>query len=228
MVRLEGITKSFRYRGRSKFVASDVTFDIPRGQAVGLLGRNGSGKSTLMQIIAGAIAPDAGTIKIEGSVSWPVGFQGSFHRDLSGAQNAKFLARIYGVDTKTFLEFVYDFSELGSAFYQPLRMYSSGMRSRLGFGCSMGIHFDTYLIDEVTAVGDGAFRAKSEKIFQERLKHSGALFVSHNPGEVERLCSSVVVLENGVASQYFNMAKGIDRHNKNLKYHAPDGSIITD
>jgi capsular polysaccharide transport system ATP-binding protein len=228
VVRLERVTKSFWYRGREKFVARNVNFEIPRGHAVGLLGRNGSGKSTLMQIISGAILPDSGEIKIEGTVSWPVGFQGSFHRDLTGAQNAKFLARIYGVDTETFLEFVADFSELGPAFHQPLRMYSSGMRSRLGFGCSMGIHFDTYLIDEVTAVGDGAFRAKSEAVFRDRLKHSGALFVSHNTAEVERLCSSVVVLENGVASHYFDVAKGIERHEKNLKYHASDGTVISD
>jgi capsular polysaccharide transport system ATP-binding protein len=226
MVRLERVTKSFWYRGRQKFVARNINFEIPRGRAVGLLGRNGAGKSILMQMITGAVLPDQGEVKIEGSVSWPVGFAGSFHRDLTGAQNAKFLARVYGVDTDEFLDFVLKFSELGAAFYQPMRMYSSGMRSRLGFGCSMGIHFDTYLIDEVTAVGDGAFRAKSENIFRDRLKHSGALFVSHNIGEVERLCDSVVVLENGKASHYLDMAKGIERHVKNLKYHAPDGTLL--
>ena len=223
MVRLECVTKSFWYRGREKYVARDINFEIPRGHSVGLLGRNGAGKSTLMQIITGAVLPDRGTVEIEGSVSWPVGFAGSFHRDLTGAQNAKFLARAYGIDTQDFLAFVLEFSELGPAFYQPMRMYSSGMRSRLGFGCSMGIHFDTYLIDEVTAVGDGAFRAKSESIFQDRLRHSGALFVSHNVEEVRRLCDSVVVLENGEANHYFNVDKGIERHLKNLKYHGAEG-----
>ncbi len=226
MVRIKNITKSFRYRGTRKFIARNLSFDIPRGQAVGLLGRNGAGKSTMMQIISGAILPDSGSIEIEGSVSWPVGFQGSFHRDLTGAQNARFLARIYAVDTEEFLDFVQDFSELGAQFYQPLRMYSSGMRSRLGFACSMGIHFDTYLIDEVTAVGDGAFRAKSEAIFKDRLRTSGALFVSHNTGEVARVCTSVVVLENGEASHYHDVAQGIDRHERNLKYRAPDGSML--
>jgi capsular polysaccharide transport system ATP-binding protein len=226
MVRLEHVTKAFRYRGVTNFVANDVSFEIPRGTAVGLLGRNGAGKSTLMQMIAGTILPDSGSITLEGSVSWPVGFMGSFHRDLSGAQNALFLARVYGVDTEEFIDFVHDFSELGSQFHQPFRMYSSGMRSRLGFACSMGIHFDTYLIDEVTAVGDGAFRAKSEAIFKDRLQRSGALFVSHNVNDVIRLCRSVVVLENGVASHYHDIAKGVDRHEKNLKYYAPDGTML--
>lgn len=226
MVRLEAINKRFRYRGVMNYVARDVSFEIRRGRAVGLVGRNGAGKSTMMQMIAGSILPDTGQIHIEGSVSWPVGFQGSFHKDLTGMQNAKFLARVYGVDTEEFLDFVQEFSELGAQFHQPFRMYSSGMRSRLGFACSMGIHFDTYLIDEVTSVGDGAFRAKSEAVFKDRLRHSGALFVSHSPGEVARLCDSVVVLENGIASHYHDVAKGLERHEKNLKYHSPDGKII--
>jgi len=222
MIRLENVSKAFRYRGIVKHVARDVSFQITPGRAVGLLGRNGAGKSTMMSMLAGLIEPDSGQIHIEGSVSWPVGFQGSFHRDLTGAQNALFLARVYGVDTEEFLDFVEDFAELGAHFNQPMRMYSSGMRSRLGFACSMGIRFDTYLIDEVTAVGDGAFKAKSEAIFLDRLQRSGALFVSHNTAEVARLCHSVVVLEKGVASHYHDVEKGIDRHLKNLKYQPPD------
>ena len=145
MIRLINVNKTFHLGTATKTIARNVSFEIPRGKSIALLGRNGAGKSTLMQMIAGSVQPDSGQIQIEGSVSWPVGFQGSFHRDLTGAQNAKFLARVYGVDTEELLDFVADFAELGAHFYQPVRTYSSGMRSRLGFACSMGIHFDTAL-----------------------------------------------------------------------------------
>lgn len=221
MVRLENVCKTFRMPGMIKVVADNVSMTIPRGKAVALLGRNGAGKSSLLEMISGAMEPDSGRIVIEGTVSWPVGFIGSFHNDLTGAQNTRFLARIYGVDSDELVDFVEDFAELGGHFRQPLRTYSSGMRSRLGFGCSMGIHFDTYLIDEVTSVGDGAFREKSEAMFLDRLQTSGALYVSHGMSSVRKLCDAGAVLENGKLSYYENLDKAIDRHERNLRYRTP-------
>jgi capsular polysaccharide transport system ATP-binding protein len=221
MVRLENVSKSFRGRGMTKVVADRVSLTIPRGKSVGLLGRNGAGKSCLLEMIAGAMDPDSGRIVIEGTVSWPVGFMGSFHADLTGAQNARFLARVYGVDSGELIDFVADFAELGGHFHQPVRTYSSGMRSRLGFACSMGIHFDTYLVDEVTSVGDGAFKEKSEAMFLDRLQSSGALFVSHSMGSVRRVCDAGAVLENGKLSYYENLEKAIDLHERNLRYRTP-------
>ncbi|MEP0091076.1 MAG: ATP-binding cassette domain-containing protein [Paracoccaceae bacterium] len=133
---------------------------IQAGRAVGLLGRNGAGKSSLLQMIAGTMRPSKGSIDIGGTVSWPVGFAGSFHGDLTGLQNTRFVARIYGVETNQLVAFVEDFAELGHHFRLPFRSYSQGMRARLGFAMSMGIGFDFYLIDEVTSVGDAAFREK--------------------------------------------------------------------
>ena len=221
MVRLENISKSFRTRGMTKVIADAVSLTIPRGKSVGLLGRNGAGKSSLLEMIAGAMDPDSGRIVIEGTVSWPVGFMGSFHADLTGAQNTRFLARVYGVDSGELIDFVADFAELGGHFHQPVRTYSSGMRSRLGFACSMGIHFDTYLVDEVTSVGDGAFKEKSEAMFLDRLQSSGALFVSHSMGSVRRVCDAGAVLENGKLSYYENLEKAIDLHERNLRYRTP-------
>lgn len=218
MIRLVNVNKTFHLGAASKTVAQDVTFDIPRGRSIALLGRNGAGKSTLMQMIAGAIQPDSGRIEITGSVSWPVGFQGSFHRDLTGAQNARFLARVYGVETDDLLDFVADFAELGAHFHQPVHTYSSGMRARLGFACSMGIRFDTYLVDEVTAVGDGAFKRKSEALFLDRIRESGALFVSHSMGDIRRVCDAGVVLEQGKLYYYGSVEKAIERHERNLRY----------
>ena len=138
---------------------------FPTGAVVGLLGRNGAGKTTLMQMIAGTMEPTSGRILSDGSISYPVGFAGSFHRDLTGAQNTRFVARIYGIDTEALVAFVEDFAELGKHYHLPFRTYSAGMRARLAFGVSMGIPFDFYLIDEVTAVGDANFREKSREVF---------------------------------------------------------------
>ncbi|MEO0678734.1 MAG: ABC transporter ATP-binding protein, partial [Pseudomonadota bacterium] len=120
------------------------------------------------QIIAGTMHADRGRVVSDGSISWPVGFAGSFHPDLTGAQNVRFIARVYGVDTEALVDFVEDFAELGPHFHAAVRTYSAGMKSRLTFGTSMGVQFDTYLIDEVTAVGDAAFRKKSQKLFLAR------------------------------------------------------------
>lgn len=162
MIRLLNVRKSFSLKGGRKIIANGITFDFPSGKSVALLGRNGAGKSSMLNMIAGSMQPDEGQINITGTISWPVGFAGSFHNDLSGAQNVLFLARVYGVDTQELLDFVLDFSELGKHFDQPVRAYSSGMKSRLAFGVSMGIHFDTYLVDEITAVGDAAFKEKAK------------------------------------------------------------------
>lgn len=218
VVRLENVSKTFHLGRATKTILKNASIELPAGKSIALLGRNGAGKSSLLQMIAGALQPDRGEIITTGSISWPVGFMGSFHRDLTGAQNAKFLARVYGVDTTELLEFVADFAELGAHFHQPIRTYSSGMRSRLGFACSMGIHFDFYLVDEVTAVGDQAFREKSEAMFLDRMRTSGALFVSHSLGDIQRVCDAGLVLEGGVLSYYGSVEKAIDRHRKNLRY----------
>lgn len=221
MVRLENVSKTFHLKGATKTIVRNVSFEVPKGRAIALLGRNGAGKSSLLQMIAGTMQPDQGQIITTGSISWPVGFQGSFHKDLTGAQNTKFLARVYGVDTGELLDFAADFAELGAHFHQPVRTYSSGMRSRLGFACSMGIHFDTYLIDEVTAVGDVAFKKKSEALLLERLQTSGAIFVSHSMGSVRRICDAGIVLEGGELFYYGSVGKAIDRHERDMKYKKP-------
>ena len=107
--------------------------------------------------------------------------RGSFHPDLTGAQNVRFVARIYGIDTDALIAYVEDFAELGDFMDMPVRSYSSGMRARLAFGMSMGIAFDWYLVDEITAVGDTAFKEKSLAVFKHRLKDAGLLMTSHSP-----------------------------------------------
>ncbi len=169
-----------------------------------------------MRMIAGSMEPTSGRILATGTISYPVGFAGSFHPELTGAQNTRFVARIYGIDTAELTAFVEDFAELGAHFHLPFRTYSSGMKSRLSFGVSMGIPFDTYLIDEVTSVGDAAFRAKSSAVFAERMKTAGALFVSHSEAAVRRLCTMAAVLENGRMTLYDDLDAAFEHHNANM------------
>lgn len=216
MIRLENLTKAYWLGGRQKVVADNISATFPTGTSVALLGRNGAGKSSLLRMIAGTMDADYGRITSDGTISWPVGFAGSFHRDLTGAQNTRFIARVYGVDTDALADFVEDFAELGPHFYMPFRTYSSGMRSRLSFGVSMGIRFDTYLVDEVTSVGDASFKMKSRAVFLERVRTSGAIVVTHSMKMVRRLCTAGAVLESGQLSFYDDIEAAIAHHEANL------------
>ncbi len=216
MIRLENLTKIYRLHGRQKTVADNLSMVFPTGVPVALLGRNGAGKSTLLRIIAGLEDPSSGRVVSTGSISWPVGFSGSFHPDLTGQQNVRFVGRIYGVDTDELSEFVEDFAGLGAHYRLPFRSYSSGMRSRLAFGVSMGIAFDTYLVDEVTSVGDAAFRARSAEVFNERMKAAGAIVVTHSMEQVRQLCTAAAVLEDGRIHYYEDLEAGIAHHNRNM------------
>jgi capsular polysaccharide transport system ATP-binding protein len=214
MIRFDNLSKSFWVQGTRKVVIDNLNMTLPTGHSLALLGRNGAGKSILLQMIAGTMRADSGSIVSDGTISWPVGFGGSFHRELTGAQNIRFIARIYGVDTDSLLGFVEDFAELGKHFHMPVRSYSSGMRSRLAFGASMGIRFDTYLVDEVTAVGDKIFKRKSHAIFTERVKTSSAILVSHSMDQVRAICNAGVVLEAGRLYYFEDLEEAIDLHDR--------------
>ncbi|NPD14625.1 ABC transporter ATP-binding protein [Xinfangfangia sp. D13-10-4-6] len=218
MIRLENLTKVFRTpSGGRKIVADHINAVFPTGVSVALMGRNGAGKSTLMDLISGSIRPTHGRVVTTGTVSWPVGFAGSFHADLSGSQNTRFIARTYGVDSEELLKYVQDFAELGDHFYAPVRTYSAGMRSRLAFGVSMGVPFDTYLVDEVTSVGDTAFREKSKAYFLSRMQSAGAIFVSHSTAQVREFCQTGAVLEKGRLRYFEDLEEAIHVHETNMK-----------
>lgn len=217
MIRFENVTKRYVTEGQEKTVVENMNLVVPTGRSVGLLGRNGAGKSTLLRMISGTTDPTSGRIVTQGLVSWPVGFAGSFHPDLTGLQNCRFIARIYGVDTDELAQFVEEFAGLGMHFRLPLRSYSSGMRSRLAFGVSMGIAFDIYLVDEITAVGDAAFRERSDRLFQARLKNAGAVVCSHSMGQIRLLCDSGLVLDEGQAYFYADLDDAIAHHEENMR-----------
>lgn len=217
MIRLENATKIARMKGIAKPVLSNASLTLRRGNSVGLLGRNGAGKSTLLRIIAGTLSLDSGRIVREGKISWPLGFQGSFQSSMTGEQNVRFVARIYGVDTEELVDYVAEFADLGAFFRAPVRSYSSGMKARLAFGVSMGVKFDYYLVDEITAVGDAIFKKKCHEVFRDRLRDSDVIMVSHSISTIREYCNSGVVLENGRLTYYDDVEDAVRVHNKNMK-----------
>lgn len=209
MIKLHNLCKAFSAKGGRKVVADNINITFPHNKAIAVLGRNGAGKSTLLKMISNTMDPDSGWIERQGSISWPVGFAGSFHPELTGLQNTRFIARVYGVDSDELVDFVRAFSGLDRYFFLPTRNYSSGMRSRLAFSVSMGIKFDTYLVDEITAVGDAKFKQKSEDLFRARMQESSAVMVTHALGQVQRLCDHVAVLNEGQMTWFDDIDEGI-------------------
>ena len=212
MIRIENLSKSYRSSGRRRWVLDRADALFPTGASVALLGRNGAGKSTLLRMIAGTARPDSGRIVADGTISWPVGFAGSFHPDLTGAQNIRFVARIYGVDTDALVASVADFAQLGDSYHLPFGGYSSGMRSRLAMGCSMGIDFDIYLVDEVTSVGDAEFREKSQRVFADRMARASAIVVTHSMPMIRRMCTMGAVLDRGRLAVFDDIEEAIAYH----------------
>ena len=198
MIELRNVTKRYRLsNGSHKMVLDNVSYTFNKGTSMGILGLNGAGKSTLMRIICGAEAPNSGTVRRTSRVSWPIGFAGGFHVSLTGRENMRFTCRIYGADIKQVTDFVEDFAELGPYMDMPIRTYSSGMKSKLAFGLSMAIGFDFYLIDEGYAVGDASFRAKSERVFQERRANATCLVVAHSTSVIRSNCDNAAILKDG-------------------------------
>lgn len=193
----ENVSKSYRLKGGGRRVILDnFSGAFPRGRNIGLLGRNGAGKSTLIRMIAGAEFPDRGRIKRNVRISFPLGLK-AFKGNLTARENCRFMARIYGLDTRSVERFVEEFADLGKYFDMPVASFSSGMRSRISFAISMAADFDCYLLDEVLSVADSSLKATATAIFEQKRKRANVILVSHSPSTVRRLCDMGAILADG-------------------------------
>ena len=202
MIRLSNVSKDYETAAGPRRILDNITLTINPGERIGILGRNGAGKSTLVRLISGAEPPTSGTIERNMTVSWPLAFTGGFHGTLTGADNLRFICRIYGVDYEPRLEFVKEFSELGLYLYEPVGNYSSGMRARLAFAVSMTIDFDCYLIDEVMAVGDQRFRERCRVELFEKRADKAMLIVSHSHRYLKGTCHRFLLFNEGRVEEY--------------------------
>jgi len=211
----QNVRKTFPVKGGRRVILDGFSGVFPPKTSVGILGHNGAGKSTFIRLMAGNEAPDSGEIHRLARVSWPVGLSSSFNKALSGAENIRFVCRIYGQEYGPVFESVTDFAELGRYMYMPVKVYSSGMKSRLAFGLSMALDFDYYLIDEVTSVGDANFKQRSFQLFTDRRARSAVIMVSHSDNTLRRFCDIGGVLHNGQLTVYDSIEEAIEVHRSN-------------
>ena len=212
MIRFENVSKIYQGYGLRKVVHNNLNFQIDRGVSIGICGANGAGKSTLLRMIAGVEYPSSGRITKRMSTSWPIGYASCFQHKMTGADNVRFIARIYGRDTAEMLAYVEDFARLGSYLDQPVSTYSAGMVARLAFGTSLAIKFDCYLVDEVTGAGDARFRRRSEEELIERRNNASLIMTSHDPAMLQRYCTRGAVLFGGMLTLYDTVAEACDIH----------------
>jgi lipopolysaccharide transport system ATP-binding protein len=213
MMRQENVLETrnviLRYRTRSGFfkwfehtALCGISFELKKGEILGVLGRNGCGKSTLLRLLAGLVEPTSGKILCEKNTRRALLTLGlGFRSDLSGRDNALLSAMLQGATKAEALESlseIHEFSELGVFFDQPVKTYSSGMRARLGFATAIKTEVDVLLIDEVLGVGDFQFRKKAEATLKEKFNGSQTVvFVSHNADQVKNLCDRAIWLKDG-------------------------------
>ncbi|MGB0467921.1 MAG: ABC transporter ATP-binding protein [Pontibacterium sp.] len=218
MINIKNLYKRYHNHHGSEWVLKDVNLTIPKGISVGLIGRNGAGKSTLLRMIGGMDMPDRGEIIRECNVSWPIGLTGGFQGSMTGRQNVKFVARIHsaGKEVNEIIRRVETFSEIGKAFDEPVKTYSTGMRARLAFGLSLAFDFDVYLSDEATSVGDQIFRKKASLAFKDKVGQASLIMVSHSEGILRDLCQAGILLDEGLAYWYDDIEDALSAyHAKN-------------
>ena len=190
-----------KLRPREFWALNDVSLELRKGEALGLVGKNGSGKSTLLRIIAGLIRPDAGSVTVKGRVAPLIALGAGFNPILTGRENIYANMSILGLSTKEIEERFDDvvkFAEIGEAIDAPVQSYSSGMAARLGFASAIHTEPDIILIDEVLAVGDIKFKTKCYGKLQElRQKQKSFIMVSHSSHSISTVCESAMYLQKG-------------------------------
>lgn len=214
MIEFENVSKRYRIRNFERTVFSKLDFTIEPGDSIGICGANGAGKSTLMRMIAGVEHPSTGRITRTMSTSWPIGYASCFQASLTGADNARFIARIYGQSEEGLIDYVEEFAQLGPYLHQPVQTYSAGMGARLAFGISLAIDFDCYLVDEITGAGDERFRVRCEEALLHRRDNATLIMVSHDPGTLRQYCRRGAVVYGGALVFFDTIEEANEVHHR--------------
>ncbi|WP_286316531.1 ABC transporter ATP-binding protein [Romboutsia ilealis] len=216
---IKKIKKEIKY---NTFTALDnVNLQINKGDVVGFVGLNGAGKSTLLKVVSGVQKPTKGSIEVKGKVSPLLELGAGFDHELTGRENIYLNGLILGYDKKFInenIDKIIEFAEICEFIDTPIKNYSSGMRARLGFSIATVKEPEILIVDEVLSVGDGKFRAKSEKRMLELIDSDATvLFVSHSLGQIRRLCTKVVWLEKGKVKMVGETKEICDLYEQYLK-----------
>ncbi len=198
MLEFENVSKSFWTGKQRKVILDRASFRVELGNSLGILAPNGTGKTTLINMMAGLEKPDEGVIRRGCRISFPMGFVGGLVGRHTAKENARYIARLYGLDPDYVEAFCRWLSDIKEYFDMPVGTYSSGMKSRLTFALMLALDFDIYLIDEGMPVTmDAEFNRKAGDILRERLENTTVIIVSHQPSTLERFAKSAAVLSNG-------------------------------
>ena len=203
--RPEDRLKQMFWRGRKKlyreyWAFQNVSFDIARGEAVGIIGRNGSGKSTLLQVIAGTLQPNAGTLSVEGRIAPLLELGAGFNPEFTGRENVMLAATVLGLsndEIRARFDDILDFAAIGDFIDQPVKAYSSGMYARLAFAVAAHVDADLLIVDEILSVGDAAFGQKCMRYIRKFKERGTLLFVSHDTAAVNALCDRAIWMDRG-------------------------------
>ncbi|MCA3796129.1 MAG: ABC transporter ATP-binding protein, partial [Burkholderia sp.] len=186
---------------REFWALRDISFDIARGETIGIVGHNGSGKSTLLQVISGTLSPSAGHVETNGKVAALLELGSGFNPEFTGRENVMLYGQILGMSEEELEEkypAIVEFSEIGDFVNQPLKTYSSGMYVRLAFSVAIHVNPDILIVDEALSVGDALFQAKCMAVMKKLMdRGTTLLFVSHDPGSVKALCNRAILLDHG-------------------------------
>jgi capsular polysaccharide transport system ATP-binding protein len=198
MIAFENVSKSFWTGKTRKVILDRASFQVDLGNSLGILAPNGTGKTTIINMMAGLEKPDDGKVIRTSRISFPLGFMGGVTNKHSGTENARYIARLYGLDPDYVESFCRWLADIKEYFDMPVGTYSSGMRSRFTFALMLAIEFDIYLIDEgMPATADAEFNKKAGTILRERLEKATVIVVSHQASTLEKFCRSAAVLRNG-------------------------------
>ena len=198
MIEFENVSKSFWTGKQRKVILDRASFRVELGNSLGILAANGTGKSTVINMMAGLEKPDEGRVTRTSRISFPLGFMGGVVSKHTATENARFIARLYGLDPDYVESFCRWLCGLEEYFDMPLAIYSAGMKARFSFSLLLALEFDIYLIDEgMPATTDVEFNRKAGALLRDRLKDATVVIVSHHPQTLEKFCRSAAVLKNG-------------------------------
>ncbi|MEP0962396.1 MAG: ATP-binding cassette domain-containing protein [Roseobacter sp.] len=198
MLAFDNVSKSFWTGTQHKVILDKVSFEVELGQSLGILAPNGTGKTTLINMMAGLEKPNSGEIRRKCKISFPLGFMGGVVGKISAMENARYIARLYGLDPDFVESFCRWLCDLEEYFDQPIGTYSSGMRARFCFALMLALDFDIYLIDEgMPSTTDAEFNRKAGQILKERLRTTTIIIVSHQPEKIEKFARSAAVMQDG-------------------------------
>ena len=217
MIELINVTKYFPTASGRHYLYRNVSLVLPPNKNIGVIGPNGAGKSTFLRLLSGADLPSEGRVIRTGKISWPLGLTPGLQTDMTGTENTRFAARIYGMsksDIKKTIETVREVAEIGKYFDMPVRTYSAGMKQRVAFALSMSLDFDYYLFDEIGAGGDAKFRIKANAMIEARLSRANFIVVTHNHKEIVELCQAAILIGDGKLTFYDSVNEAVEVYNQ--------------